>query len=433
MIAAKDGSIYDRALVNPDRNNFGPRLGFAYTPMPKTVVRGGWGVSYVHVNRIGSANLLGDQRPAGHPRGGQPDRRPPPSFVPTEAGYPAGLTDPSKFNPLTALISYIPRDFHSSPVQSWHVSVQREFGPHMLVDVAYVGNKATDLLLVANYNQAAPNNAAGTIPLAARRPIPTWGDITYVFNGGKSRYDAFADEVRVAPGRRRQHPQLADAVEGEGQRRRVAREPERQLPGAAGHQQPRRRLRRVRLQPAVQQHHQLRVVAAVRQGQALGQRHVGGDGLLVGGWQLAGINTITPGEMVTLTYTPAAAFQVSGITNDFSGANNYRPNVTCDPYAARPQSITNWFNTACVVAADRSEPAVRQRAAQQRARTELLAVRSRGEQERRARRPAPSCSSGSRRSTCSTATTSWRPTATAAPRRSAPSPRPTMRGSCSWG
>ena len=58
MIAAKDGSIADRALVDPDRNNFGPRLGFAYTPMPKTVVRGGWGISYVHVNRIGSANLL---------------------------------------------------------------------------------------------------------------------------------------------------------------------------------------------------------------------------------------------------------------------------------------------------------------------------------------------------------------------------------------
>ena len=31
MVLAKDGSIYDRALIDPDRNNFGPRLGFAYT------------------------------------------------------------------------------------------------------------------------------------------------------------------------------------------------------------------------------------------------------------------------------------------------------------------------------------------------------------------------------------------------------------------
>ena len=60
----------------------------------------------------------------------------------------------------------------------------------MLLDVAYVGNKASDLLMVANYNQAVPNNPAGSIPLAARRPIPTLDDITYVFNGGRSDYKA---------------------------------------------------------------------------------------------------------------------------------------------------------------------------------------------------------------------------------------------------
>ena len=35
-----------------------------------------------------------------------------------------------------------------------------------------------------------PNNAAGTIPLANRRPIPGFGDITYSFNGGFSRYQS---------------------------------------------------------------------------------------------------------------------------------------------------------------------------------------------------------------------------------------------------
>jgi hypothetical protein len=40
---------------------------------------------------------------------------------------------------------------------------------------------------------------------------------------------------------------------------------------------------------------------------------------------------------------------VSAITNDFSGANNYRPNATCDPYApSGQQTINNWFNTSCV-------------------------------------------------------------------------------------
>ena len=58
MILAKDGSISDRALINPDRNNFGPRLGFAYTITPRTVVRGGYGVSYVHFSRAGGGDVL---------------------------------------------------------------------------------------------------------------------------------------------------------------------------------------------------------------------------------------------------------------------------------------------------------------------------------------------------------------------------------------
>src|SRR5262249_14191321 len=92
--------------------------------------------------------------------------------------------------PLTANVTYIPSNYHSGHVQSWFASVQRELGPSMLVDVAYVGNAADDLVLIANFNQATPNNAAGSIPLQSRRPLPRFADITYVFNGGKSRYNA---------------------------------------------------------------------------------------------------------------------------------------------------------------------------------------------------------------------------------------------------
>ena len=47
---------------------------------------------------------------------------------------------------------------------------------------------------------------------------------------------------------------------------------------------------------------------------------------------------------------------MSGITNDFAGANDYRPNVTCDPYAST-KSVTGWFNPACVtIPTDPSQP-----------------------------------------------------------------------------
>jgi hypothetical protein len=354
MVRATDA---DRSLVDPDRNNFGPRLGFAYTPMSKTVVRAGWGLSYVHINRIGSANLLGINGPQ-VVRAAVNQTPTTPGFIPTERGYPAGLTDPTAFNPLTALVSYIPRDFHSSPVQSWHVSLQREFGPHMLVDVAYVGNKATDLLLVANYNQAAPNNAAGTIPLASRRPIPTWGDITYVFNGGRSRYDALQTkyewrlgaDVNILSSLTLSKAQDNGAGALENQNGNFpAPQDINDLEadyGVGAYNQP--------------YNWTTSFVWSLPFGR--GKRWGGGVStaldLLVGGWQLAGINTVAPGEMVTLTYSPAAAFQVSGITNDFSGANNYRPNVTCDPYApGDAQTTSNWFNTACVsIPTDPSQP-----------------------------------------------------------------------------
>ena len=190
MIKAKDGSIYDRTLLDPDRNNFGPRLGLAYSMTPKTVLRGGWGMSYIHFHRIGAANILAINGPQVVNAVVSQSNPTLPTFRTTQQGYPAGFADPSQFNPLTANILYMPRDYHSSIVQSWYVSVQREIAKNMLVDVAYVGNRADDLLALANYNQAVPNNSAGSLSLQARRPIQEFGDITYTYNDGKSRYNA---------------------------------------------------------------------------------------------------------------------------------------------------------------------------------------------------------------------------------------------------
>src|SRR5262249_45811529 len=89
LVKAADGPIQNRALVNPDRNNFAPRLGFAYTPADKTAIRGGWGVSYVHWNRIGSANLLainGPQVIRAVVNQADPTSA---TFLSTERGFPA--------------------------------------------------------------------------------------------------------------------------------------------------------------------------------------------------------------------------------------------------------------------------------------------------------------------------------------------------------
>jgi hypothetical protein len=79
---------------------------------------------------------------------------------------------------------------------------------------------------------------------------------------------------------------------------------------------------------------------------------------VLGGWMIAGINSVLPGEMVTLTYTPTAAQQVSGIQQDFRGANNYRPNVNGDPLVPEGErNINNWLSkTTVTVPTDPSQP-----------------------------------------------------------------------------
>jgi outer membrane receptor protein involved in Fe transport len=64
MITASSGDMFSRALVHPDRNNWAPRLGLAYQLTPKTVVRSGYGISYIHFNRAGGENLLAYNPPS---------------------------------------------------------------------------------------------------------------------------------------------------------------------------------------------------------------------------------------------------------------------------------------------------------------------------------------------------------------------------------
>ena len=358
MIQAKDGSIYDRALVDPDRNNWGPRLGFAYTLTPKTVLRGGWGVSYVHFNRAGGGNILSINSPQVINAVAVQGNATVPTFRTTQEGYPTGFTSPSQFNPLIANITYMPRDYRSASVQSWHLSVQREIGRNMAIDVGYVGNRAEDMLLFANYNQAVPNNAAGSLTLQQRRPIQDWADITYAFNGGKSRYKALMVkyEWRLRGGVSVLSSTTLSTAKDNG-----AGTLENQNGNAPSPQD----FRNIDADFGLSNYHQpynntTSFVWSVPVGR--GERWMGNASraldLLVGGWQFAGISSAYSGEPVTFTYTPTAAALVSGITQDFRGQNIFRPNLVGDPYPAKDQqTITNWFNRDAVVApTDISQP-----------------------------------------------------------------------------
>src|SRR5262249_25509815 len=151
MLQAKSGSISDRALVNPDRRDWGPRVGLAWEAAPKTVVRAGYGISYTHFNRSGSANLL----PINAPQVifGLVNQTPTtPGFLTTQQVSPSTLADPTSFNPLNANVTWMPKDDRHTYVQSWHVSVQREIARNTIVDIAYVANHALRVLYFGDAN-----------------------------------------------------------------------------------------------------------------------------------------------------------------------------------------------------------------------------------------------------------------------------------------
>jgi hypothetical protein len=358
MVRAADGSLEDRALVAPDRNNVAPRLGFAYSLTPRTVLRGGYGTSYVHFHRAGGANILPINGPQVINAVENQTNPLASSFFRTEQGYPDGLTDPQRFDPLRANITYMPKDYHASRVQSWFVSAQRELARNVVVDIAYVGNRADGLLLFANFNQATPNTPGGTLSLQARRPIPEFADITYAFNGGFSRYHAFQAKFDW---RLRHGLALLSSLTLSRTTDNGSGSLENQNGNAPAPQD----FYNMAADEGLSNYHQPYNSTTsfvwelpIGRGRALLSDASAFLEALLGGWQISGINSVYAGAPVTFTYSPQTAFLVSGIQQDFRGANNYRPNVVGDPLAPDGErTINNYFNrNSVVVPTDPSQP-----------------------------------------------------------------------------
>ncbi len=358
LIQAKDGSIAARALVNPDKNNFAPRLGFAYGLSEKTILRAGYGVSYIHFNRLGGENLLSFNGPhvvainiTQQPSQGLWGANTPPTtcFRPTQQGYPVGLNVPANFSTLNARVNYIPRDTPTGNVQSWHASVQRELLPNFIVDVGYVGNKSRDIMILGDFNQARPNGSAENTALQARRPIGTFQEIQAAFAGGKGDYHALQVKVERRYSRglyllnsftwSRARDNASGHLEVQnGDNSRVNYRDLASEFGRSGYDQP--------FNNTTSFVWELPFGKDRRYGNQL---HPVMEGIL-GGWRLVGINTMTSGVPINLSYGPASNASVSG-------APTYRPNLLGDPVTPSDQrTISNFLNPAMVEIPDRSQP-----------------------------------------------------------------------------
>ena len=185
-----DAPLQTRVEQRRDRNNWGPRLSFAYSPQfdsgilgwlsgeSRTVIRGGFAMNYdVFFNNIlsnilaTSPNALGTTL-TGATVGGRGIA----NF--TEAALPSTVVA----NPQAAQNTIDP-NLKNPQTYIWNLGIQRELPGRNIIDLAYVGTRATGLFINEQLN---PGIAGSTNP--NRRAFASRGSVLSRTNGGDSIY-----------------------------------------------------------------------------------------------------------------------------------------------------------------------------------------------------------------------------------------------------
>ncbi|MGH9147105.1 MAG: carboxypeptidase regulatory-like domain-containing protein [Vicinamibacterales bacterium] len=160
LIINQDG-YFPSGIVKKDFNNWGPRVGVAYSVNDATVVRTGFGVYYdnLNLNELQFTRLV-------PPFYGQYSLQPTAS---TPLLADTLFPDLNNIPVFPAPFSIDPENRSAYSVQ-WNASVQRSFARNYIAEVAYTGSRGYNLHKRYNINQATP----GTTPIVTRVPYPAF-------------------------------------------------------------------------------------------------------------------------------------------------------------------------------------------------------------------------------------------------------------------
>jgi len=153
-----------RTLVPADKNNFAPRISFAWDVFGngKTSVRGAYGVFYESIN----ADSLAQENPPFAGFGiaynglmtdpfGSTGQVPPPA-APTGAFGCVKIPTPPGYNcplfPLPAGGLFTDLSLKTPYIQSWNLTVERQLTPNTMLSLGYIGKIGTKIEALRNYN-----------------------------------------------------------------------------------------------------------------------------------------------------------------------------------------------------------------------------------------------------------------------------------------
>lgn len=186
MVFAGDQGV-PRGMIQTDKNNFAPRLGFAWDPFGdgRTSVRGAYGIFYETIN----ADIIQNTS--------QPFNY---TFT---INAPFSLTDPLRNqaplplfvnfkNPLfvgTQQIFYVDPGLRTPYVQQFNLNVQRQVLKDLTVQVGYVGKLGRKLLMGYSPNPALYTPTATAANIDSRRILQPYGNNSEISSRANSNYN----------------------------------------------------------------------------------------------------------------------------------------------------------------------------------------------------------------------------------------------------
>ena len=181
---ARDGRLGEK-LVKNDKNDFAPRLGIAWSPNLKWVVRTGAGMFYSQ--DTGNPRFDMARNMAGRRRD---------EATPTDIG----LNWDAPFRNLGGTVQinnpYVLANIFDrrSPYSfQYLLNVQREVGKDTAVEIGYLGSVSRKLESLRAFNESIPG-ATGTV--LERAPYPEFGRIQEVDGSGKANYNSLGVKVQ---------------------------------------------------------------------------------------------------------------------------------------------------------------------------------------------------------------------------------------------
>lgn len=214
LVQAGVGGNPSNLGMQTDYKNFAPRLGASYRVTEKTVVRAGFGVSYVPfvdntyaynypIKTSTSYTFSPTYGPALNPAGGVVNLTTGIPITPTAPFDSTGtLVESAATNTLGLSNLYIPLNFRNAYVSSWNAVVQQAMPWDSTLQIAYVANHGTRIDVAQNinlpsiYGQGAAYDPFNNGPDGVTKTFGKTSLVTEYFLGYSTNYQSLQVEYK---------------------------------------------------------------------------------------------------------------------------------------------------------------------------------------------------------------------------------------------